>query len=340
MDNNEHMESSVPSKSEAGDSPTTNPLGERMAERLRMEEKNNRPNFFLTGLVLALLVFGAFGFMIWSFWPGPDPVSMQIFTYDEVVSFNQKAEVTVLLKPHETSGELPSLNDWPVEFRIYKDSSRAGLTWSETVKTKQDKQLASASTLLPSLAEGRTVEYEVSYAPKRVALPSVTDGKVFVWPPDANIVVVPVFPELIPKAAKELTDQDLSKMRGNIQVAKALNDLTKNHGYKVVYWVGKLPDPKLYRRLITWLESIEFKGVGGFPEGPRLAVHEHQEETNLTRLSKLCDSFSGKIVLAAKSNSGFEKLLEGTEACIEWLRTTEAEDGEFSWASLGDRLSK
>ncbi len=342
MDNpeNKNPNESASNTPTSENSVPNNPLAEKMAERLRTQEKNNRPNFAFTGILLLLLVLGLLGMGVWFFWPTADPVPMHLFTSDHVAAVGESPAVSVLLRPHKTEEKFPQLSGWPVDIRIATSPGNQYKGWTNAARTTQHEQHAIATYELPAFAKSGLVQYDVRYAPKQVHLPSMARGRVWIWPKKSDIVIVPILPQLAVNPPDDLTKIKAANLKANAAAANALTVASKDGKYKILYWVGAITDAKISTTLKVWLQNTSPEIGVKFPYGPILTIPAHLGENDMSQLVHIRRAFSGRISLVSNSKDGFESLLEGEGTAVRWIKTTNEKKGEVSWDSVPKRLAK
>ncbi len=241
------------------------PTPEQMGRQLETKVSQQRPNKILLGMLLVLLALLPVGFLLWFFWPGPEPPKIIAVGFDELAFPGKPVELTGLLIKADPSEE-GIVGGWPVNFEFFKPEmlknpeAKLQKTTSAPDGSAQAKFHLSGKIKLAEFAFRFTPENAEKFAEDRAS--------VFLVNPK-QLILVDVESALAKAAIREWESKSLNDIPRNISAAKFLGTKAKA-GFSIVYFACTVPSPITYRRVRFWVQSNPPKDVPPFPRGPLL----------------------------------------------------------------------
>jgi hypothetical protein len=217
---------------------------------------------------------------LWLIWPDPPPGRWALAFFDQVALPLESVDLTAQLEPER---EGVKLSGRPV---FFEDPA----TGWEAQGTSNAKGRATAVASFAAADGPHNLQARYPGNPRRSERGVSSPGRVFVWPSEADVLVV--------DADRSLTDFDESRYASTNNadippLAGALAALRSLRGrFRIVYWTRFAARPVANIRLRAWLESA-WNPAQQFPDGPVLSA---EQESADGRLGEFRQQFKGKMV--------------------------------------------
>jgi hypothetical protein len=210
--------------------------------------------FLTLAVPVALLVL-----VIWLLWPRPRLPQLVVAAYDQIARPDETVTLCARVEPLHDEGQALDLSGCELYFQ---DVRTQGLL--AQVPTGRD---GSAFTEQSFPTGAGLVQVIVRYSgEKQGQRGAQADGRVFVWPADARLLVVDVDHALAAVDEDGLWAVNNLDIRPQPGAAKALQQLKDK--YHIVYLSAGAYRPSRYNKLRAWLGM---RGQEAFPDGPLVA---------------------------------------------------------------------
>ncbi len=241
-------------------------------------------------IVTVILIALPVAFLVWFFWPRPDPPELLLVAFDQLVVSGENPDLQASLHHLPDTEVKGRLGNWPIHFqegmgRLEKPN------WH--LKTQSTAEGGATVTLEKSLEMPRT-SLLVRYVPGQDHRGSQNNASLFRWAPETPILLVDVETTLTPadlSVWKEFSVRDIARDK---EASAVLHSLVEKK-IAPVYLAGFLDHPLLYRKARDWIKDRPSVKQLPFPDGPVLGRLNYQDTSHpLESVKELVETLQGK----------------------------------------------
>ena len=207
------------------------------------------------------------GFLVWWFWPRPDPAALELAAFDEVRLPNVPVKLRVHVQGVQSDGRRTDIEGQDVFLVEPKTGLQTKLTTGGRGLAELEQAFAGDEPLIHFLVR----------IPKEGNRPRLeARGRVFIWPADSSILFVDADHTLADIDPDKFWATNVLAIKQRPGAAPVLRPLAAK--YRIVYMSVDANEPRRYNQLRAWLEH-SWAPQERFPDGPVFSMMYHYRPT-------------------------------------------------------------
>ena len=299
------------------------PTAEALARQLQETLRQKRPHWVRWVPLVAVVLFGTMGLLVWALYPAPDPPPMTVTALDTLAVAGQPATVRAYLDPEKEEAKVGSLAGLPAIF--WAEPIDAPADNAVRHKVVSDEHGHATATLEPGTAPVAPFRIRQTVVSKKQKSPE-DRAHIHVLPQDAPLLLVDVEDTLADLDVALWTKTNPLNIAARPGAADALRAARSRHKFAVAYLAVAPSLAKEYRRVRGWI-TVKTVEPRGLPDGPVLGRLRYDGGSvgaaRQALLGDLRQRFTGPLVAVVRT-------AEAAEQCLKCdIRAIAMGDGDF-----------
>src|SRR5262245_22778427 len=227
--------------------------------------RRRRP--LLVTILFWAVPFALIGFLVWWFWPRPEPTALELAALDEVILPDGHAQLRVHVQAVDSDGRRTNVEGRDVFLVEPKTGLQTKLITGDDGTASVEKSFSADESLVHFLVR-------IPSAGNRPRLEA--RGRVFVWPADSSIFVVDGDSSLAEVDSEQIWTTNNAQIKPRKGAVAVLRGIAKK--YRIAYMTAEAEHPGRYNKLRAWLEQ-GWAPQDRFPDGPLLSLVKHYPQS-------------------------------------------------------------